>query len=118
MKSRFLWIGGAILVVFALLNNKTHNATVEPVLGEPPQVRYQLESNEQQVIAPIDASLDFKGYPCTIDCSGHEAGYKWAEEKDIDDPDDCGGNSESFIEGCQAYAKEQQIESDEDSNDE
>lgn len=48
------------------------------------------------------------GYPCTVDCSGHEAGYEWAEEKGIDDPDDCGGNSDSFIEGCQAYAKEQQ----------
>jgi len=52
--------------------------------------------------------LIFKGYKCTVDCSGHEAGYQWAEDKDIDDPDDCGGNSESFIEGCQAYAEEQQ----------
>ena len=48
----------------------------------------------------------FHGYPCTIDCSGHEAGYKWAEEPGIDDPDDCGGNSESFIEGCRAWAEE------------
>jgi hypothetical protein len=39
---------------------------------------------------------------------GHEAGYEWAEENDIDDPDDCGGNSDSFIEGCQAYAEERQ----------
>lgn len=51
---------------------------------------------------------DFKGYPCTVDCSGHEAGYEWAEDKGITDPDDCGGNSNSFIEGCQAYAEEQQ----------
>src|SRR5262249_20744862 len=40
--------------------------------------------------------------------SGHEAGYAWAEEHGIDDPDDCGGNSDSFIEGCQEYAEEQQ----------
>ena len=40
---------------------------------------------------------------CTQDCSGHEAGYKWAEENDISDEDDCTGNSESFIEGCKAY---------------
>jgi hypothetical protein len=40
---------------------------------------------------------------CTQDCSGHEAGYKWAEEHDIADEDDCTGNSESFIEGCKAY---------------
>ena len=49
----------------------------------------------------------FKGYECTANCEGHEAGYEWAEEKGIDDPDDCGGNSESFIEGCRAYAEEQ-----------
>jgi hypothetical protein len=46
------------------------------------------------------------GYPCTVDCSGHEAGYQWAEENGITDPDDCSGNSTSFIEGCQAYAEE------------
>lgn len=50
----------------------------------------------------------FMEYTCTIDCSGHEAGYEWAEENDIDDPDDCGGNSDSFIEGCIAYAEERQ----------
>jgi len=45
-------------------------------------------------------------WECTEDCSGHEAGYDWAEEKGISDPDDCGGNSQSFIEGCEAYANE------------
>lgn len=49
---------------------------------------------------------DFHGYRCTDDCSGHEAGYQWAEEHDIHDPDDCGGKSESFIEGCRAWAEE------------
>ena len=49
---------------------------------------------------------EFHGYACTVDCSGHEAGYAWAEEHDITDPDDCGGNSQSFIEGCRAYAEE------------
>lgn len=49
---------------------------------------------------------DFAGYPCTQDCSGHEAGFDWAERKSIDDVDDCGGNSESFIEGCHAYVEE------------
>lgn len=51
------------------------------------------------------------GYGCTEDCSGHDAGYAWAEEKGIDDPDDCGGNSDSFIEGCKEYAEEQQVAS-------
>lgn len=58
-------------------------------------------------------SLSFSGYACTDNCSGHEAGYQWAEDNSIDDPDDCSGNSDSFIEGCQAYAEEQS-ESDKD----
>lgn len=53
-----------------------------------------------------DEEPEFHGYPCTEDCSGHEAGYRWAEENDIDDTDDCDGNSQSFIEGCEAYVEE------------
>jgi hypothetical protein len=50
----------------------------------------------------------FAGYDCTEDCSGHEAGYAWAEEHDISDGDDCDAagehsNSPSFAEGCHAY---------------
>lgn len=47
-------------------------------------------------------------YGCTADCSGHDAGYRWAEENGVDDPDDCDGNSVSFIEGCREYAEENQ----------
>jgi hypothetical protein len=53
-----------------------------------------------------NSGLTFEGYECTEDCSGHEAGYAWAEDNDITDPDDCGGNSNSFYEGCVAYAEE------------
>lgn len=48
----------------------------------------------------------FHGYACTEDCSGHEAGYEWAEENGISDEYDCDGNSYSFIEGCNAYVEE------------
>lgn len=48
----------------------------------------------------------YAGYGCTQDCSGHEAGHQWAAENGITDPDNCGGNSWSFIEGCRAYAEE------------
>jgi hypothetical protein len=59
----------------------------------------------------------FHGDSCTVDCSGHKAGYDWAERHDIDDEDNCGGNSESFIEGCKAYVREQQgTNADEDSD--
>ena len=47
----------------------------------------------------------FYGRPCLGDCSGHEAGYQWADDNDIDDEDDCVGYSQSFIEGCIAYVQ-------------
>lgn len=67
-------------------------------------------SDSEDTEADNDSSgtgLTFHGYTCRVDCSGHEAGYEWAEEKGITDPEDCGGNSESFIEGCRAYAEEE-----------
>lgn len=63
------------------------------------------------------SNLRFHDYDCTVDCSGHEAGYKWAEEHRIDDEDGCRGNSQSFIEGCQAYVQEQQTGEAEDRED-
>jgi hypothetical protein len=44
---------------------------------------------------------------------GHDAGRNWAEEREVDDPDECynssGGsinNSASFTEGCLEYMEE------------
>ena len=48
----------------------------------------------------------FNGYDCTEDCSGHEAGYDWAARKGVSDVSGCGGNSNSFIEGCRAFVEE------------
>lgn len=52
-----------------------------------------------------------------ISGSGHEAGYEWAAENDITEPSDCGGNSQSFIEGCEAYAEENAQENSNDYGD-
>jgi hypothetical protein len=32
----------------------------------------------------------------------------WKFRTDINDPDNCGGNSNSFIEGCESYVEEQE----------
>lgn len=37
--------------------------------------------------------------------SGHSAGYEWAQENDVSS---CGGNSNSFIEGCEEYLSQQE----------
>src|SRR6266566_5573379 len=57
----------------------------------------------------------FGGFDCTVDCSGHSAGYKWAEKKDITDEADCPyGNSQSFHEGCIAYTQDEARVANED----
>jgi hypothetical protein len=78
--------------------------TPTPVRRSVPVVEYDEPSDYEP--------QTFDGNDCIGDCSGHEAGYDWAEEKGIDDPDDCGGNSNSFIEGCESYAEEQQASID------
>lgn len=54
-------------------------------------------------------NMSSHGYPCTVDCSGHDAGYDWAKGKGITDPAQCSGNSLSFIEGCRAAASESTV---------
>ena len=67
-------------------------------------------------VTPPKAQM-FRGFECTRDCSGHKAGYKWAEEnEDLETMEQCRGNSQSFIEGCKAYMVEQGS-TDEDFND-
>ncbi|WP_256584992.1 hypothetical protein [Pseudomonas sp. Irchel s3b2] len=48
----------------------------------------------------------FDGFQCKGDCSGHQAGYDWAEQNDIDDESSCSTPSQSFNEGCQSYIDE------------
>lgn len=38
--------------------------------------------------------------------SGHQAGYKWAEKIDADDPSQCENQSQSFTEGCEEWLEE------------
>jgi outer membrane protein assembly factor BamD (BamD/ComL family) len=53
----------------------------------------QLDEAQQQ---EVDAATN----NCMGDCSGHQAGYEWAEENGISSESDCDGNSDSFNEGC------------------
>jgi hypothetical protein len=84
----------ALFVVVALSGCAASEETEAEVEAEAADY----EQNDNQIGT-------FMGYECTEDCSGHEAGYEWAEENEISDPDECGGNSESFEEGCRAYAE-------------
>jgi hypothetical protein len=107
-----LWIVLAIGVVVYWSNSNDHNSQAAPASTT---VESDSDDNGE---ATADDPDTFHGDPCTSDCSGHQAGYDWAEKHDIDDEDSCGGNSESFIEGCKAYVREQQgMSADDDSED-
>lgn len=55
---------------------------------------------------PDPQATTFHGVQCVDDCSGHRAGYEWAEEGGITDPAACGGSSASFREGCRIWVDE------------
>ena len=59
----------------------------------------------------------FHGHDCKSDCAAHRAGYEWAETHDIDDVDDCSGDSEAFIEGCKAFVEDGEDDEDMDNGD-
>lgn len=113
MKSPWLWIVGIVVGLWILSGEKNGSSRTTTTYNPSSQPYYQPQPAYQPPISSTYSPPTFMGYSCTDDCSGHEAGYNWAEENGIDDPDDCGGNSDSFIEGCQAYAEEQQAAADE-----
>ena len=117
MKSTWLWIIGVVAAAWVFSGERKSNTSAVATSSPPAKLNYQPQPIYQQpTISPYSSST-FMGYQCTVDCPGHEAGYEWAEENGIDDPYDCGGNSESFIEGCQAYAEEQQAAMEENLDD-
>ncbi|KKS59751.1 MAG: hypothetical protein UV26_C0016G0006 [candidate division WWE3 bacterium GW2011_GWF2_42_42] len=63
-------------------------------------------TGDYEATSSYEESSGYEEYGCTQDCSGHNAGWEWAEDKGITDPSDCGGKSQSFIEGCESYAEE------------
>ena len=71
-------------------------------------------------LATAAVARTFGGYECTLDCSGHKAGYEWAEGKGITDERQCAQilvtapNRTSFYEGCLTYVEDPSRGTDED----
>jgi hypothetical protein len=69
-------------------------------------------SKKRRKMAEVDTGLDtgltWRQYPCTKDCSGHQAGDNWAQARGITNPAMCPpGNSNSWWEGCKSEAEKQ-----------
>ena len=73
------------------------------------------------VLSAVSADArEFGGYECTIDCSGHKAGYEWAEAEGVTDQSQCliilrlNPRKTSFYEGCLVYVDDPDRGADED----
>ena len=70
--------------------------------------KFDEDSARADAIADVSA-LSFEDAgdtaDCTDDCSGHSAGFEWAKENAAGDPSMCSGNSDSFVEGCEAFSQ-------------
>jgi hypothetical protein len=67
---------GMVIIGFALLflyyaNKQNRDA----------ETKDSIPRSTPQSINSAPVPRQFAGYACTGDCSGHEAGYRWAEEK-------------------------------------
>jgi hypothetical protein len=136
MRTDWLVVAGTIAAVALLITAGNRHTPSRRAQDQQPAQRLLLPASaalHAELVQPLPAATTrwdvtplptrsrvptFNGYPCTVDCSGHEAGYEWAEEHGITDADDCDGNSESFIEGCQSYAEEHESISDMEASEE
>lgn len=102
---------GAIVAALFLASNCGGDDGGSDVAEVQRPARLSADSEDNAADAAADAvsgttyADQGEPYGCTDDCSGHEAGYAWAEENDVTDASDCSGNSQSFIEGCAAFAE-------------
>lgn len=68
--------------------------------------RYDWEEPADPMDADVSAMTSPSFSNCTTDCSGHQAGYDWAAENGIENINDCSGESNSFIDGCEQFVRE------------
>ena len=58
----------------------------------------------------LKEGLMYKGYPCTKDCSGHMAGYAWAQQRNIVNPQELPTDTNnSFYEGMLSFTEGKQM---------
>lgn len=93
-----------LIMTMALSSCSGSNESSNDLAYEPTSI------NEEESVTSDSSQIDWNG-ECTSDCSGHDAGYQWAEENDISDTDSCSTQSDSFNEGCVAFVEENYGES-------
>jgi hypothetical protein len=84
-------------------------ASVSSYASDSGEERERIDEDEARERAADDVPYSYSAagspYGCTEDCSGHEAGYRWAADNGVTDGSCYGGDSPSFDEGCRAYGE-------------
>lgn len=113
VKGFLIAIGVVLLLAFFMDSNHPNEHAVPSVA---PYRTYEVPQEPSTAVLPLPSipsfansyTLPIRNYRggCSYDCSGHDAGYEWAERNGIETLNDCAGNSNSFIEGCESYVEE------------
>jgi hypothetical protein len=93
------WKNAAILFVVLALGAGSSGVS----MGAPAGKSVGATPRPLKTASPSGPLL-FHGYACGGDCTSHQQGYSWASAHKISNPVDCRGTSETFIEGCRAFA--------------
>jgi hypothetical protein len=97
---------GCLLYVYNEYDAEPAAPDAAPVSFAPaPEIVYENDDEPGFRRAPVP-HLQFAEYPCDGNCSEHLAGYDWARDSGISDPDNCEGPSAPFIEGCRVFVEE------------
>ena len=91
-----------VLLVLALIS-PAHALQAKPQTPKPAQTASPPARQTAKNLRP-SGPLVFHGYACTLECSQLQEGYAWASSRQISNPADCRGTSETFIDGCRAFA--------------
>ncbi|HBW0854211.1 TPA: hypothetical protein MJB77_16865 [Klebsiella pneumoniae] len=108
MKTRWLVVSGIAIVLAYGQYKKYEREKFEST----PQGMDQIASVESLDLGyPVRSktgALFFGGFRCRVDCSGHRAGYEWADEYSDVQEDYCWSIDApiSFREGCVSVARE------------
>ena len=104
------WVFAILMVLFLSSCSEKEKITENylPETIETAQENYQApveDLTEDQLEEAQQQNVDAATNNCTDDCSGHQAGYEWAQDNSVSSESDCDGKSDSFNEGCVNYVE-------------
>lgn len=86
------------------------------LLSDPPSRPEQVVTSDQtpaQRTAAIERWAR-RTWDCSEDCSGHIAGWEWADRNAVTEPEECRNHSRSFEEGCRTSVAQGLLETETD----